>query len=112
MPDPVLLKPTFSTILTPLLSTFTTTMATLVSVLKRSLQKHLVLLLSTYSELQAHQRRWDDVIRNRSGRKDSELKDTLTQLRGMCLRSFPEFLMDVKVGYGALEPLSCYSLRV
>lgn len=33
----------------------------------------------------------------RAGRRDNELKEGLHSLRGMCLRSFPEFLADIKL---------------
>ncbi len=33
----------------------------------------------------------------RAGRKDNELKDGLHSIRAACLRSFPEFLADIRM---------------
>ena len=50
------------------------------------------------------QRRWEDTVRRAAGSsKDSgpvsagALRDALASLRSVCLRSFPEFLADVKL---------------
>jgi len=40
---------------------------------------------------------WDDVITKRGGRRENELKEGLHSLRGVCLRSFPEFIADIKL---------------
>lgn len=44
-----------------------------------------------------YQDRWDDLITRRAERKENELKECLHALRGVCLRSFPEFLADLKL---------------
>jgi hypothetical protein len=43
------------------------------------------------------QDRWDGLITRRAERKENELKEGLHALRGVCLRSFPEFLADLKL---------------
>ena len=43
------------------------------------------------------QDRWDDLITRRAERKENELKEGLHALRGVCLRSFPEFMADLKL---------------
>lgn len=35
-------------------------------------------------------------MRQRTGRKENELGDMVHSLRALCLRSFPEFLMEIK----------------
>jgi exocyst complex protein 7 len=34
----------------------------------------------------------------RAGRRENELKDTLSTLRSVCLRSFPELIANIKAG--------------
>ncbi|ETW75673.1 hypothetical protein HETIRDRAFT_390036 [Heterobasidion irregulare TC 32-1] len=92
-----LISTTFSTLLLPLISLFNSTLSSLSSLIKRSLHKYTFLALSAYSSLSTQQSRWDDLITRRGERKENELKDGLHALRGVCLRSFPEFLADLKV---------------
>jgi len=42
------------------------------------------------------QSRWESVLEKR-GREGNELRDGLNALRGVCLRSFPEYLVDLKL---------------
>jgi exocyst complex protein 7 len=95
---------TYNTLLTPLLSLFSESVSSLIALIKRSLQKHAFLALSTFESLSALQPRWDVLLERRGAdaRRDrNELKEGLHALRAVCLRSFPEFLADVKLG--ALE---------
>ncbi|KAI0052026.1 exocyst complex component exo70 subunit [Auriscalpium vulgare] len=88
---------TYISLLTPLISLFNSTLTSLLTLIKRSLHKFTFHALSAYSALAAAQTRWDDLITRRAERKENELKENLTTLRGVCLRSFPEFLADIKL---------------
>ena len=72
---------------------FSSTLKSLTSRIKRSLHKHTFLSLSAYSAIHVHRARWDI----RMGRPDSTLRDALGAIRAVCLRSFPEFLADIKL---------------
>lgn len=85
----------FATVLAPVASLFYTTLTLLVNLIKSSLNKYTFLALTTYEELSNALPQWDDVLK-RAGRKDTDLRDIIGQLRGVCLRSFPELLLDVK----------------
>ncbi|KDQ53737.1 hypothetical protein JAAARDRAFT_161423 [Jaapia argillacea MUCL 33604] len=95
-PLPSLVPSTYTTLLTPLAGTFSSTLSSLTSLIKRSLHKYTFLALSTYASLIACQARWDDVLTRKADRKENELKDGLHSLRGVCLRSFPEFIADIR----------------
>jgi len=70
-----------------------------VTFIKKSLQKYSFLALSAYEELISLQPRWDDLLARRDSRKDTnEFNEGLQTLRSVCLRSFPEFLADLKLG--------------
>ncbi|KAG8830294.1 hypothetical protein FRC17_005092 [Serendipita sp. 399] len=86
---------TYGTLLTPIGSLFTTTLALLINLVKANLNKHAFLALAAYEELTNARKPWGDV-QSRTGKNENELKDTLVSLRGICLRSFPEFLLDVR----------------
>ncbi|KAH9031730.1 exocyst complex component exo70 subunit [Lactarius hengduanensis] len=72
-------------------------LAPLPALIKRSLHKYTFHALACYSALSARQDRWDELITRRAERKENELKEDLHALRGVCLRSFPEFLADIKL---------------
>jgi exocyst complex protein 7 len=94
------LGPTYNTLLTPLLSLFSNTPSSLISLIKRSLHKYTFLALSSFESLSSLQRRWDELLQRRgtdARRETNELKDGLLALRGVRLRSFPEFLADIKL---------------
>ncbi|KAI0945118.1 hypothetical protein AcV7_010355 [Taiwanofungus camphoratus] len=88
---------TYTTLITPLATLFTTTLSSLNASIKRSLHKFTFLALSTYSCLLDSQSRWEDVMCRRAGRKENELKEGLQSIRSSCQRSFPEFLADIKI---------------
>ena len=72
----------------------------LVTLTKKSFQKHSFLALSAYESLLSLQRHWDDLLSRRGADyvvEKNELKDGLQSLRGLCLRSFPELLVDIKL---------------
>lgn len=91
----------YGTLLSPILKLFSSTLSLLVVLIKKSLQKYNFLVLSAYESLLSLQSDWDDVLSRRgSDYPDgkNELKDGLQSLRAICLRSFPEFLADLKMG--------------
>ncbi|KAG2746580.1 hypothetical protein P692DRAFT_20954767 [Suillus brevipes Sb2] len=91
-----LIASTYDTLLTPLLTLFTDTLSSLTSLIKRSLHRYTFHALSAFSALTMSQSRWDSVLARR-GREGNELRDGLNAIRGVCLRSFPEFLADLKL---------------
>ncbi|KAI6028869.1 Cullin repeat-like-containing domain protein [Pisolithus orientalis] len=97
--SPSLLASTYDTLLTPLLQLFTDTNSSFTSLVKRSLHKYTFHALSTYSALASSQVQWEALLARRGeGRKDAnELRDGTNAIRGVCLRSFPEFLADLKL---------------
>jgi len=62
------------------------------------LQKHTFLALSTYTSLSRSEAHWEDLMCRRAGRRENELKDALSSLRSVCLRSFPELIANIKAG--------------
>jgi exocyst complex component 7 len=97
LPGQAHLPATYATLLTPLTTLFNTTLSSLSTIIKRSLHKYTFHALASYSALSTCQDRWDDLITRRAERKENELKEGLHALRGVCLRSFPEFLADLKL---------------
>lgn len=113
LPTSQTLSQTYTTLLTPLLTLLTNTLTSLTSLIKRSLHKYTFLALAAFESLGRLQGRWEEVLKRRRGDSSSttitnsgtggnvgmgdELKDGLAALRAVCLRSFPEFLADVKV---------------
>lgn len=91
------LPSTYITLLIPLTALFNTTLSSFSTLIKRSLHKYTFHALASYSALSACQDRWDELITRRAERKENELKEGSHALRGVCLRSFPEFLADVKL---------------
>jgi exocyst complex protein 7 len=89
------IQSTYATLLAPVNSLLTTTLTLLINLVKSNLNKHVFLALAAYEELSTVQTVWGD-IQKLSGKKENELKETLVTLRGVCLRSFPEFLLDVR----------------
>ncbi|KAF8256889.1 Cullin repeat-like-containing domain protein [Lactarius quietus] len=97
LPSPSHLPSTYAILLTPLTTLFKTTLSSLSTLIKRSLHKYAFHALASYSALSTHQDRWDELITRRAERKENELKEDLHALRGVCLRSFPEYLADLKL---------------
>lgn len=75
----------------------TSVLAAIQTLIKRSLRKYVFLAFSTYTSLSSLQAAWDDVMRQRSGRKQNELAEGLHSMRAICLRSFPELIADIKI---------------
>jgi exocyst complex component 7 len=97
LPGQAHLPPTYLTLFTPLTTLFNTTLTSLSTLIKRSLHKYTFHALASYSALSALQDRWDEIITRRAERKENELKEGLHALRGVCLRSFPDLLADLKM---------------
>jgi exocyst complex component 7 len=96
LPSQSHLPSTYLALLTPLTTLFNTTLSSLSTLIKRSLHKYTFHALASYSALSARQDKWDEIITRRAERKENELKEGIHALRGVCLRSFPEFLADLK----------------
>ncbi|KAF7321126.1 hypothetical protein HMN09_00200600 [Mycena chlorophos] len=97
--SPNVVASAYNSLLNPILALFSNTLTSLVGLIKRSLHKYSFLALASYETLLALQPRWDTLLTRRGSEnaKANELKDGLSTLRSVCLRSFPEFLADVKM---------------
>ncbi|KAJ7918299.1 Cullin repeat-like-containing domain protein [Mycena leptocephala] len=97
--SPNVVASSYNTLLNPILSLFSTTLTSLIAFIKSSLHKYAFLALASYEALLDLQPRWDTLLARRGSEnaKANELKDGLSTLRGVCLRSFPEFLADIKM---------------
>ena len=94
---PSMLSGTYATLIAPLTMLFTSTLGSLGSLIKRNLNKNTFLALSAYSSLSELQTPWTEIMSKRADRKDNELKEGLHSIRASCLRSFPEFLADIRL---------------
>ncbi|KAI6039999.1 Cullin repeat-like-containing domain protein [Pisolithus marmoratus] len=97
--SPSLLASTYDTLLTPLLQLFTDTNSSLTSRIKRSLHKYTFHALAAYSALASSQVQWEALLGRRGDeRKEAnELREGTNAIKAVCLRSFPEFLADLKL---------------
>jgi len=83
-----------------MLNLFKIVLDQLTTLAKKSLQKHNFLALSVYDALLQQQHPWVEVLSRRGSEyldDKNELRDGLQTLRQICLRSFPEFLVDLKL---------------
>jgi len=96
LPGQSVLTNTYATLITPLITLFSSTLSSLGSLIKRSLHKYTFLALSAHGNLSLSQSRWDDLMCRRPGRRENELKDGLHSIRASCLRCFPELLADIR----------------
>ncbi|KAL1941802.1 hypothetical protein VTO73DRAFT_6802 [Trametes versicolor] len=94
---PAAVSTTYATLISPLTNLFTSTLGSLGSLIKRNLNKNTFLALSAYSSLTPLQPRWNDIMSRRADRRENELKEGLHSIRASCLRSFPEFLADIRL---------------
>lgn len=92
-----LILQSFGLLCAPLLAMFTVTISAIQAAVKKSLLTHVWLALQAWESLTALQPVWDDVMRKRTGRKENELSEIVHAVRGVCLRSFPEFIMEIKL---------------
>lgn len=91
----------YGALIKPILNLFGTVLNQLTTLIKKSLQKHSFLALSAYDALLQRQPSWEEVLLRRGSEyfdDKNELRDGLQALRQVCLRSFPEFLVDLKLG--------------
>jgi exocyst complex protein 7 len=90
----------FAVLLMPILKIFSQVSGQLVALAKKSLRQYNFFALSAYEGLSSLQPIWDELLSRRGSDhvpEKNELKDGLQSLRALCLRSFPEFLVDIKL---------------
>ncbi len=90
--SPLPATPISSFLHNPLLSLLSDNFLSLVNFIKRALHTHAFMALSAYEYMISLQSKCEVVFAGRS-----EFKDGLQSLRNVCLRSFPEFLVDLKI---------------
>ena len=96
-----MLAAAYGTLLAPILKLFNSVLTQLLTLIKKALHKYNFVALSAYDGLLSLQPRWNDLLSRRGQdhtEDKNELKDGLLALRALCLRSFPEFLADLKMG--------------
>ena len=102
MSSPQLLASAYGTLLAPILKLFNSVLTQLLTLIKKTLHKYNFVALSAYDGLLSLQPHWNDLLSRRGpdhhAEDKNELKDGLLALRALCLRSFPEFLADLKMG--------------
>ncbi|QRW05322.1 exocyst complex protein exo70 [Ceratobasidium sp. AG-Ba] len=90
------IKESFEVITRPLVTAFTASLSNLSSLVKRNLQNNIFMALAIYSSLTQVQDQYSDILLRRAGRKDNDLSTGIHALRGVCIRSFPELLLEIK----------------
>lgn len=93
---PTMVDQAFASLIAPLLAMATSMLSTVQSSIKKSLLTHVWFGIGLFGALASLQPAWDDVMRSKAGRDENELADWNNALRGVCLRSFPEFLLEIK----------------
>ncbi|CAE6461198.1 unnamed protein product [Rhizoctonia solani] len=96
LPGRDFIKDSFEIITRPLVSVFSSSLSTLSSLVKKSLQSNIFMALAIYSSLSQSQDRYTDIMLRRTGRKDNDLSTGIHSLKGVCIRSFPELLLEIK----------------
>ncbi|KAF9556789.1 exocyst complex component, exo70 subunit [Agrocybe pediades] len=99
--NPQTIASAYGTLMVPILKLFNSVLTQLIALVKKSLHKYNFLALSAYNGLLSLQPPWDEILARRGpefASEKNELKDGLQSLRALCLRSFPEFLADIKMG--------------
>ena len=91
-----LMENALSTLAAPLLEMFNGLFGTIQNIIKKSLLTNVWLAFGLYGRLSHLQSAWDDVLRQRAGRRENELGDVVNTLRALCLRSLPEFLLEIR----------------
>jgi exocyst complex protein 7 len=107
-PSPSLLPQSLSQPLSLLSTAFNPTISTI----KRSVSTHAFLAIELYASLQTISARWEATLTKclsmtRTPPTGSEVRDmltalsgTVTTIRGLAMRSFPEFLVDIRTASG------------
>ena len=91
----------YGTLMVPILKLFNSVLVQLLTLVKKALHKYNFLALSAYEGLLSLQPHWTDLLSRRGpdhAEDKNELKEGLVSLRALCLRNFPEFLADLKMG--------------
>ena len=99
--SPQMVASAFGTLMEPILKLFNSVLTQLIALVKKSLHKFNFLALSAFDGMLSLQRHWDNLLSRRGSDHVSdrnEPRDGLQSLRALCLRSFPEFLADIKMG--------------
>ena len=98
---PQVLALAYGALLAPILKLFNNVLTQLLALIKKALHKYNFVALSAYDGLLSRQPHWSDLLSRRGpdhAEDKNEFKDGLLALRALCLRSFPEFLADLKLG--------------
>ncbi|CAE6424142.1 unnamed protein product [Rhizoctonia solani] len=90
------IKDAFEIITRPLATVFSSSLSTLSSLVKKNLQSNIFMALAIYSSLSQSQDRYTDIMLRRTGRKENDLTTGIHSLKGVCIRSFPELLLEIK----------------
>ena len=103
MSGPQTLASAYGILLAPILKLFNSVITQLLTLIKKALYKYNFVALSAYDGLLSLQSHWNDLLSRRGtdnhhAEDKNEFKDGLLALRALCLRSFPEFLADLKMG--------------
>ncbi|KAH7344564.1 Cullin repeat-like-containing domain protein [Rhizoctonia solani] len=96
LPSRDFIKEAFEIITRPLVTVFASSLSTLSSLVKKNLQNNIFMALAIYSSLSYSQERYTDILLRRTGRKDNDLSTGIHSLKGVCIRSFPELLLEIK----------------
>ncbi|CAE6449936.1 unnamed protein product [Rhizoctonia solani] len=96
LPSRDLIKETFEIVTRPLVTVFASSLSTLSSLVKKNLQNNIFMALAIYSSLSYSQERYTEIMLRRTGRKDNDLSTGIHSLKGVCIRSFPELLLEIK----------------
>jgi exocyst complex component 7 len=96
LPDPAQIQQTYATLLNPPSMLLSSTLGSLTALVKRSLHRYTLLALGVMGALSSVQPRWEATAASRGSQRGDELRDANSALRSLALRSFPEFLADVK----------------
>ena len=99
--SPQVVASAYGTLMVPILKLFNSVLVQLLTLVKKALHKYNFLALSAYEGLLSLQPHWNDLLSRRGldhAEDKNELKEGLVALRALCLRSFPEFLADLKMG--------------
>jgi exocyst complex protein 7 len=95
------LASSYGILMASILKLFNSILTQLLTLIKKALHKYNFVALSAYDGLLLLQPHWTDLLSRRGSdhaEDKNEVKDGLLALRALCLRSFPEFLADLKMG--------------
>ncbi|EUC65386.1 exocyst complex protein Exo70, partial [Rhizoctonia solani AG-3 Rhs1AP] len=96
LPNRDLIKETFEIITRPLVSVFSSSLSTLSSLVKKTSRTTSLWHWQFILHYPISQERYTDIMLRRTGRKDNDLSTGIHSLKGVCIRSFPELLLEIK----------------